>query len=61
MTYLTTENKQQLCYRRGHDGVGDGSPACYPPGFSKFTATGVRVHMQALLQGMFLEPTYIEQ
>lgn len=31
MTYLTTENKQQLCYRRGHDGVGDGSPACYPP------------------------------
>lgn len=54
MTYLTTENKQQLCYRKGHDRAGYGSPACCPLLFKVYSHWGQGSHAR-LPSGLFLD------
>lgn len=53
MTYLTTENKQQLYCRRGHNGVDDGSPACYPLGSPSLQPLGSEFACKVPFRGCF--------
>lgn len=57
MTYLTTENKKQLCYRNGHDRAVYGNPACNPILFGVYSHRG-RSSLASCPSGLRFDSTY---